>query len=393
MPMLTQPGCLSRRKRLWAEVPADIEWLLIADPRHVQYLANFWVQPLSFSGGERCLLLLERGGQATLVGDNFAIRSGVHEPYVDREIVTKWYDHTHSVINRDHALFEALGKVTPELSGKKGLVEAEWLPLGATKALEHTTYDFSVKQEADEDVHADLGTILRKLRRHKEHDEIELMKQCMAAGAAGQARLLEIIREGITEFEIYREVQQAALAVAGRPGLVYGDFRACFAAEPKNGGLPKDAGRSLQHGDLFVLDYSVVLDGYRSDFTNTVSVGEPSAAVVELHEICKAGMAGAEGKLKAGAAAKDVYAAAAEPYYAANKKDLFTHHAGHGLGLAHPEAPILVPESTDILVEGDVVTLEPGAYEEGVGGMRIEHNYLITKDGYERLSSHEIRLV
>ena len=57
-------------------------------------------------------------------------------------------------------------------------------------------------------------------------------------------------------------------------------------------------------------------------------------------------------------------------------------------GLAHPEAPILVPESTDVLVAGDVITLEPGAYSEGIGGMRIEHNYLITPTGYERLSNH-----
>ena len=71
---------------------------------------------------------------------------------------------------------------------------------------------------------------------------------------------------------------------------------------------------------------------------------------------------------------------------------LRTHHAGHGLGLGHPESPIIVSDSTDVLLAGDIVTLEPGSYVEGIGGMRIEHNYLITEDGYERLSNHEIRL-
>ena len=102
--MLTQEGCLTRRRRLWKAVAEDLEWLLIADPRHVHYLANFWVNPLSFSGGERGLLLLERDGGATLIGDNFAIRSSAVTPYVDREIIEDWYDHRHSVINRDHAL-------------------------------------------------------------------------------------------------------------------------------------------------------------------------------------------------------------------------------------------------------------------------------------------------
>jgi len=64
-----------------------------------------------------------------------------------------------------------------------------------------------------------------------------------------------------------------------------------------------------------------------------------------------------------------------------------THHAGHGLGLEHPESPILVPESTDVLRAGDVVTLEPGCYREGVGGVRLENNYLITESGFEQLNA------
>ena len=69
-----------------------------------------------------------------------------------------------------------------------------------------------------------------------------------------------------------------------------------------------------------------------------------------------------------------------------------SHHAGHGLGMEHPEAPILVPQSTDTLLQGDVVTLEPGLYVEGVGGMRFEHNYVITNSGCERLSHHGLGL-
>ena len=62
--MLTQAGCLARRARSWEAVPTACEWVLIADPRHVLYLSNFWIHPLSFSAGERCWLLLERDGKA-----------------------------------------------------------------------------------------------------------------------------------------------------------------------------------------------------------------------------------------------------------------------------------------------------------------------------------------
>src|SRR5947209_7883117 len=105
--MLTEAGCLARRDRLWESVPTACEGLLVADPRHVLYFSNFWVNPMSFSFGERCWLLLEREGKATLLGDNFTLRSRTDEPYIDEEVVVKWYDHKHSVINRDHALLKA----------------------------------------------------------------------------------------------------------------------------------------------------------------------------------------------------------------------------------------------------------------------------------------------
>ncbi len=383
---LTEAGCLARRQRLWAAVPTDVEWLLVADPRHVQYLANFWVQPLSFSGGERGLLLLERDGRASLLADNFTVRSAVHEPFVDREVVEQWYDHTHSVVNRDHALFAALKQIAGELSGRKGLVEAEWLPVAAASLLPQSPSRLVDPQ----DDRVDLGSVLRGLRRQKEPDEIELLKVCMRAGDAGQTRLREVVRAGVGEFEIYREVQRAALEAAGRPGLVYGDFRATNGSKVKEGGLPTDY--VLQDGDLFILDYSIVLDGYRSDFTNTLAVGTPGDAARELFAECQAGMAAGERVLRAGVRARDVHASVAGAYPENGKTANFTHHAGHGIGLAHPEPPILVRESDDTLLAGDVITLEPGAYVEGVGGMRIEHNYLITHAGYERLSHHEISL-
>ncbi|MGE0378485.1 MAG: M24 family metallopeptidase, partial [Planctomycetaceae bacterium] len=287
-------------------------------------------------------------------------------------------------------LLNALRQVVGQINGRPGLIEAEWLPCAALAALEGAEVRYSAEQEEGSAASFDLGTILRSLRRSKEQDEVDLLRVCMQAGDAGQARLREILRPGISEFEIYLEVQQAALAAAGRPGLVYGDFRATNADNPKVGGLP--AGHTLKNGDCFILDYSIVLDGYRSDFTNTMSVGKPSAAIQEMFALCQAGMQGGEAALKAGAKASDVHAATAATYREAGRPELFTHHAGHGIGLAHPEPPILVPDSTDVLVAGDVLTLEPGAYEKRIGGMRIEHNYLITDTGYERLSNHEISL-
>jgi Xaa-Pro aminopeptidase len=380
--MLTEQGCLERRKRLWDALPDDCEWVLIADPRHVLYFANFLVNPISFSTSERGLLLLERSGKATLIAENFTRRTATSEPFVDDEIGSgaeqKWYDHRHSVQNRDHALFDLLLSVSDRMK-RRGLVEAEWLPVMAADRL-------GLGSDA---LTGDVGSVVRKLRRQKHDDEIALLEKCMRACAAGHARALEAAAEGVSELDVYREIQSAAIAEAGCPAIVYGDFRPTNAEIHKRGGLPTT--EKLKTGDMLIVDYSVVLSGYRSDFTNTIAIGEMTAEQEKIFSICEGAMAAGEGVFKAGAAAKDVYNAASAVMEEAGFTPL-AHHAGHGLGLGHPEAPILVSKSEDTLLAGDVVTLEPGMYVEGVGGVRIEHNYLITESGYRRLSNHRIAL-
>lgn len=370
---LTAEGCQQRRERLWAEMSADVDWLLVADPRHVCYLSGFWVNPLSFSHGERSLLLLRRDGSSTLFADNFTRRTAVCDPFVTDESITKWYDHKHAIRNRDDALLAAFENELDGLDGSRGAVEGEALPLDKSPATERTA----------------IGHTLRTLRRSKHDDEIDLLRRCMKAGDAGHARALKVIKPGMTEFELYRSVQDAAQEAAGCPALVYGDFRANNADSPKAGGLPTDY--ALQDGDLFILDYSVVIQGYRSDFTNTLAVGEPTAEQQRLFDTCVNAMHTAESTLDTGVSAAAVYQAASDTLEDGGFGPL-AHHAGHGLGLGHPESPVFGPESTDQLVTGDVVTIEPGAYISGIGGVRVEHNYVITESGCERLSNHEIAL-
>lgn len=390
--MLTEQGCKQRRKRLWESLPESIEWVLIADPRHVHYFANYWVNPLSFSTSERSLLLLEREGTASLFEDNFTGKSiKPTKPFVDRIVTEDWYDHTHSIINRDHALFTALKTVSEHLYGRSGAIEAEWLPVGAREVLSLDKEHHSTTQEEPvSSDYPDLGTVIRHLRRQKHDDELELIRKCMSAGDAGHAKALNVVEPGMTELEVYQAILEAATAAAERPILLYGDFRATNRKTPKAGGLPTNY--ELRQGDMLILDFSVSLDCYRSDFTNTIAVGGANDEQVILFKLVEAAMQAGEDTLKAGAAAKDVYAATAAPLRESGYADTWTSHAGHGLGLAHPEAPVIVPESTDTLQAGDVVTLEPALYVEGIGGIRIEHNYLITEEGYERLSNHHICL-
>ena len=386
--MLTLEGCRQRQARLWQRLPGEIAWVLIGDARHVQYFSNFRINPISFSADQNSLLLLTRAGKAILLADNFAKRSATIPFFVDQEVIIPWYTHRKAVTNRDDALCRALTEIEPVWSGDTGLIEPEGVSeMVAAMVAETAAWQF---QEDDADPPTTLGTVIRALRRSKHADEVNLLKSCMRACEAGHIRAFDVIRPGVSEFEVYLEVQRAAQEAAGVPCIVYGDFRATNAKLHKAGGLPTQY--QLQNGDLFILDYSVVIQGYRSDFTNTISVGTPSDRIVTQFAACRDALTAAAGLLKPGAACRDLWKAASLILDSQGFGSL-THHAGHGLGLEHPEPPILVSESDDVLISGDVITLEPGCYIEGQGGMRFEHNYLITNTGCEQLSQHRLGLL
>jgi Xaa-Pro aminopeptidase len=142
-----------------------------------------------------------------------------------------------------------------------------------------------------------------------------------------------------------------------------------------------------------ILDFSVVVGGYRGDFTNTFAVGAPPTARQRtLFAACLGALQAGEAVLKPGTTGRAVEAAVRGHFAALGLGHAFTSHAGHGIGLGHPEPPYFVPESDEVLQEGDVVAIEPGLYIVGEGGMRYEHNYRITAGGFETLSHHELRI-
>jgi len=402
--MLTRDGCEERRRRLWRHVPESYSWVLIGDPRHVQYFCNFRVNPISFSAEQRPLLLLTRDGQSALMADNFTTRTTKETVFADHEIVVPWYTHRKSVTNRDHALVVALNDIRALWDGEPGLTDTDSSSTtsrdrprcglveseGVSQLVAAAVADYSEPVFEDHAARArTLGDVIRYLRRTKLPDEADILRRCMRACEAGHAAAFDCVGAGVSEFEVYLHVQRAAEAAAGVPCVVYGDFRANNSAEPKAGGLPTDY--QMQPGDLFILDYSVVIHGYRSDFTNTLAVGDPSDDQVRLFEACHDALQASEAVLGNGVSCRKVYDTASEVLEDRGFGKL-AHHAGHGLGLEHPEPPTLVPESTDRLMTGDVVTLEPGSYQSGIGGVRLEHNYLISDAGAERLSQHDLRL-
>lgn len=364
--MLTAEGCRQRRLRFWQELhPApDSDHLRLADPLHLNYLAGFTVDPISLNAGFGGVLLVRGDGHARLLHDD-RLKANAAKAHVEDRMVAPWYDGQSP--GKGPRQLALLAGVNPAHDGVR-LHDRPGDPYAAT-----------------------VISTLARMRRQKDADEVAQLRLCMRATEAGHAWARANIRPGMTELDVYSGVAAACNRAAGRAVIVYGDFAVSPGPE-RRGGPATD--QVLEAGDMFILDFSVVIDGYRSDFTNTLVVGgQPRADQKRLYDLCCAAMAAGEQELRAGAACRTVYDAVRDAFDREGVADAFPHHAGHGLGLTHPEAPFFVRDADEELLRGDVVTLEPGLYVAGVGGIRIEHNYLITADGHERLSHHEIALV
>jgi Xaa-Pro dipeptidase len=359
--VLTNEGCRTRRLRFLDRL-RPVQALLLADPTNLRYLANFHDDPISLGAEFGGLLLLQPDGHAKLFHDN-RMPDSAKQAHVDETVIIPWYD----------------GQ-TPGRGPRQLILQ------DVVKTYGGHIHDSLASPQAQP-----IFETLADLRRVKLPDEIALLKRCMKATDAGQAWARHSVRSGMSELEVYTGIAQACMLSAGQPAIVYGDFTVS-PGSAKRGGPPTE--HVLGDGEMLILDFSVVLFGYRSDFTNTLVVGgKPNAQQRRLFDLVVAAMVAGERELRAGAGSLHVYQAVHGVFEKAKLAEYFPHHAGHGLGLTHPEAPYFVRGAHETLRAGDVVTLEPGLYVDGIGGIRIEHNYLIAEDGFERLSGHEITLV
>ena len=153
------------------------------------------------------------------------------------------------------------------------------------------------------------------------------------------------------------------------------------AARPHH--VPSD--RAIGAGDLVIVDVGALVDGYHSDMTRTFSIGEPAAGAKAMIDAVMSAHAAGCAALGPGVTGDDIDRSARDVIAAANFGQEFTHGVGHGLGLLIHEDPFLLGSSVPLRV-GQVVTVEPGVYRSGVGGVRIEDTLLVTEQGCRPLT-------
>lgn len=227
---------------------------------------------------------------------------------------------------------------------------------------------------------SDITPELQRIRRRKDPDELDAIREAIRITEAAYAAIKPRLAPGMYEYEAYSIITEAMTAAARTSVTVNGDF-ASGVRGINGGGPPTD--RRLEAGDLYILDLFPLCQGYMADLCRTFAVGEPSKLQRDTWAHVMAGHDVARRYLRPGVRGNEVYQAIREHLEAFPRfGGSFSHHAGHGLGMDGWEFPWLTPGSEQTVQEGEVIACEPGLYgEELHGGIRLEHNYLITAGG------------
>lgn len=225
--------------------------------------------------------------------------------------------------------------------------------------------------------------IVEALRMIKTPDELEIMKKAAKIADDAFAHIQSFIEPGVKEIDISNELE----FFMRRQGATSSSFDTIVASGLRSAlphGVASD--KQMAEGELVTLDYGALYEGYCSDITRTVAVGEISAALREIYDIVlEANLRGVKGT-KAGMSGKEADALTRDYITEKGYGDRFGHSTGHAVGMEVHESPGLSARSEAILEPGMIVTVEPGIYVPGVGGCRIEDDIVITKDGNERLT-------
>jgi len=225
---------------------------------------------------------------------------------------------------------------------------------------------------------------VEKLRRIKDRSEQAAIAKSMAMLDRGFEYICGFIKPGVTEAAISLELE-IFMRHQGASGT---SFPFIIASGPR-ASLPhgEATDRVIREGDILTLDFGVIMEHYCSDMTRTVTVGVPPPEMEKIYYIVLEAQRAGLNAVKAGVAASAVDKAARDVIEAHGYGEFFGHGTGHGVGLAVHEAPRLSARDNTVLEAGMVVTVEPGIYLPGQGGVRIEDSVLVEQDGCRLLTN------
>jgi Xaa-Pro aminopeptidase len=335
---------IERIRRLAATLE---EPLLVTNPVNVRYLTGF--------DSTNAALLVDPSGGARLYSDFRYAQAARAVEYVQ-------------FVETKRALLKDLAA---QLEGRIGF-EADALPYSGYQTLAAGGLEL-----------VPCSGLVESLRAVKDEHELSALRRACEITDRVYSRLAEEKFIGRAEAELAWRIEQ----LFHDAGAERAAFPIIVASGP-NASKPHAHAthRRIGAGETVVIDAGCVIEGYSSDYTRTFATGPLSAELKDAYAVCLEAQQAALGGLRAGMSGVDGDALAREVVDGSRFAGTFGHGLGHGLGLEVHESPRLSTESSDTLVGGNVVTVEPGIYLEGVGGIRIEDDVVIADGGIENLS-------
>jgi Xaa-Pro aminopeptidase len=356
-----RPERLEALRRRLAE--AGLDALVVSAPPNIRYLTGF--------SGSSALVLVTPGSVTFLSDFRYRAQSQEEVGALARIVI------------EPGGLWERLFRLLPECVGVQRVgFEARHLSAREAERLADPARAVRFVGTAD---------LVEAQREVKSPEEVEAIRRAGKVACEALEQTIPCVRAGQTEFEV-AAILEGALR---RGGSEWFAFPTIVASGPR-AALPhaRTSGRVVAPGDLLLLDFGAIVDGYCSDVTRTFVVGaEPTEEQRRLHGLVALAQRAALDGLRAGLTGRQADALARDVIAAAGDGEAFGHSLGHGIGLEVHEGPRLAATSDDVLPARAVVSVEPGVYLEGWGGVRIEDDVVLLPGGAELLTEFTRELV
>jgi Xaa-Pro aminopeptidase len=344
-----------RRRALSARLSeSKLDSLLITSPPNWYYLTGFT--------GEAGALVVSRRGTVLITDGRFTVQANDETSGVQ-------------IVQQKGSLLESVGQFLKESTGKRVGFDPAHLTVAQLQSLRKAGGAKLRWQPVSGAVEA--------LRMRKDASEIAQMRKAGILVGEVFSSVLPLLKPGVREFEVGAEIEYQ-MRKRGASGPAF----ETIVAFGERGALPhaRPTSKRLRKNELVVLDLGVILGHYCSDMTRTVHVGRASSRVRAWYQAVLEAQRAAIAAVKDGVSCGTVDAAAREVLAGYHLDKLFVHGTGHGLGLEVHEDPRVARGQKKRLEPGNVITIEPGIYAEGIGGIRIEDDVVVHADRTEVLT-------
>ncbi|UJF14666.1 Xaa-Pro peptidase family protein [Jeotgalibaca sp. MA1X17-3] len=337
----------------------ELDALLVTSPYNLRYVSNF-------TGTTGLALITQE--QAFFITDFRYTKQAADQ--------AKGFE----IVRNNGPIFDEVKKIVES----KGLIQ-----LG----FEDTHVSFRSFDQLETMLDCDLipsSGIVEELREIKDESEIAIIKKACEIADAGFKYILDYIKPGVSEIEIANKLD-FHMRELGATGVSFETIVASGYRSAMPHGVASE--KLIEQGDFVTLDFGCYYNGYVSDMTRTVSVGEPLPKLKEIYKIVLEAQLKVLEEAKAGMTGIEVDRIARDVISSYGYGDYFGHSNGHGIGLEIHEGPNTSQKAPKKLVVGNVITNEPGIYLDGIGGVRIEDDLIITATGNEILTHSTKELI